>query len=166
MKKNYAVIAIFLLLGLNLWRWWPEDSIRVGGESDKVDDEKEISLQLVSTLYAQPHSSAYERNIFQYKKQGLVIKKDKNKQVKDGNDITSLNKSSARIKKQSVKPKLRLAGVLIKENARHAFILSNGKKNALSEGDVFDGRYKVKAINGMSVRLYNLIDKHDFVLNL
>lgn len=168
MNKKLVFSLIGILVVMNGWRWWSSSPM----ENDNIQSDastESIELTLVDTLYEQAQGRTVERDLFDYKKNisasvPLVIKQAKKESLRETNKTGERRK----IKKASASQRsnLRLAGILIKENARHAFILSNGTERALAEGDILNGAYRVGEITALSVKLYKLSTKHVLTLNL
>lgn len=169
MKRKYALVLALVLVFLNAWKWWPEGGNGVGSESEATEKLGYVDLELPDTIYEIDVTGVTKRDVFNYKKneaKSLLLKKASVTES-GGKDLIKRRKKTTSIVNE--KPKtgtLRLAGVLIKDENRHAFIMSGDKKSSLSEGDVFDGAYKVSTINEFSVTIYNLKTKSIIELKL
>lgn len=165
MRRAAFAGVIFVLIALNVWRWWPDEKpARPVGPSPAASSSAE-QLRLSLKVTRNASAPAAVRDIFQSRGPSLPVAEPKEEQVVQVAPVESPPpvviepppKSPEQIAEEAARAELsqiKLVGVLFR-NARGQAYLSKGEQTYLvSLGDSV-ARFTVTSITAESVKLFD-----------
>lgn len=142
MNKSLILIIVLILLGVNLWQWWPEQDQL---STQAIQNAGELSLL---ALPLPDYSSNSSIRI-------LVDPFFGDEQQASTSLIKTPKRVDTSSTKRSVDPfkDYQLAGILYKNGRMSAFMIVSGTSHIVSKGDIINGRVRVDRITETSVTL-------------
>ena len=142
MNKSLIVIIVLILLGVNLWQWWPEQDQLSTQTIQNVGKLSLLALPLPDYSSNSNHRILIDPFFGDEKPAPTSLIKAPKR----------VDTSSTRHSEDPFKD-YQLAGILYKNGRMNAFMIVSGTSHILVKGDIINGRVQVDRITETSVTL-------------
>lgn len=139
--------AIALLLGANLWHWWPRgtEGPRMGPRANEVFRAEDFRMRV--DLLTEERDEPLRRDPFHPKSAALLAKTDT--MAPPPKTPQQLEEEAARAELAQIK----LVGVVVRNDKPQAFLTNGGQTYMVQPGDKVGSRFRVEDIGTDNIRL-------------